>query len=230
VVLNEEDGIAEALEGPHDAAFIAASRTAVPELIAEVERLELENSEAVNAVLNQAGDNLCHLIGVPVQIPPRAEFLESCSRYHAQLSQERGELRGCKTIAQLEAELAQLREIVISETRARSKKPDFKTFVELKHGVVGDILWMLQDCQISRGKAAEALAEVAHGVEPRLPKPEGYPIPEDVTPSQIAAENSRLRNVIKSAEHGQGCHYLQSCPDGTLMDCDCWKRDALEGE
>jgi hypothetical protein len=31
--------------------------------------------------------------------------LESCARFHTQIASERGELTGCKTIAQLEAEL-----------------------------------------------------------------------------------------------------------------------------
>lgn len=64
------------------------------------ERVRLRQS-----IFNQAGDNLCWMANKPVQIPPRAEFLESCSRYHAQISTERGELPpGCMTIAQLEAE------------------------------------------------------------------------------------------------------------------------------
>ena len=61
------------------------------------------------AVRNAAGDNLCWIDGpVPSKIPPREEFLESCRRYHAQISGERGELTGCRTIAQLEARIIEL--------------------------------------------------------------------------------------------------------------------------
>jgi hypothetical protein len=82
-------------------------------------------------------------------------------------------------------ELKSLREMLINETRARSTKPDFGAFVELKHGIVGTILWALQNGEISRSKAAEALAEVAHGaIEVRLPDvPDA--IPERVTPLEL---------------------------------------------
>ncbi len=119
--------------------FAAAARIAVPELIAEVETLRAalgkpitsaihelikcaatrdrmiveisqENDHLRASICNQSGDNLCWLKGDEVQIPPRAEFLESCSRYHAQIAGERGELHGCLTIAQLEAEVQRLRD------------------------------------------------------------------------------------------------------------------------
>lgn len=74
---------------------------------------------------------------------------------------------------------------LICETRQRSQKPDFATFVELKHGIVGAILWALQNGEISRSKAAEALAEVAHGAtDVQLPKVADA-IPEDVTPLEL---------------------------------------------
>ncbi len=65
---------------------------------------------------NVAGDNLCRLSddeiaamrSGQVQIPLQAEFLESCRRFHAQVSGEAGELVGCMTIAQLETEVARL--------------------------------------------------------------------------------------------------------------------------
>jgi hypothetical protein len=57
------------------------------------------------AVLNQAGDNLCWFNPLRALIPPREEFLESCARFHTQMCTENGELDGCKTIAQLEAEI-----------------------------------------------------------------------------------------------------------------------------
>lgn len=68
------------------------------------------NAALERSVLNQCGDNLCHLVEIPIQIPPRAEFLESCRRYHAQIAGDVGELQaGQMTIAQLEAEVAWLR-------------------------------------------------------------------------------------------------------------------------
>ena len=74
---------------------------------------------------------------------------------------------------------------LIHETRQREAKPDFETFVNLKHGVVGSILWALQNGEISRGRAAEALAEVAHGAtDVQLPKVSDA-IPEDVTPLEL---------------------------------------------
>lgn len=76
------------------------------------ERLREENRTLVLSVLNQQGDNLCHLSGVPTQIPPQGEFLESCRRYHAQMLAQNGELNaGQMTIAQLEAELAEYKSI-----------------------------------------------------------------------------------------------------------------------
>ncbi len=122
-----------------DAAFLEVFRTAVPELITEVEtlrsalgkpivlaihelvqcasvrdvmigELQTENERLRASVRNQSGDNLCWLKGDEAKIPPRAEFLESCARYHAQISEERGQLHGCLTIAQLEAEVQRLRD------------------------------------------------------------------------------------------------------------------------
>lgn len=69
-----------------------------------------ENERLRKSVLNIEGDNECWVTNAGAfQLPPRAEFLESCSRFHAQLASERGELVGCKTIAELEAENERLR-------------------------------------------------------------------------------------------------------------------------
>lgn len=73
----------------------------------EYKRLVAENTALRAAILNAAGDDLCWFQHEDKgKIPPREEFLESCRRYHAQMSGERGELTGCKTIAQLEQALA----------------------------------------------------------------------------------------------------------------------------
>lgn len=80
--------------------------SAIEELIAEVRRLQAQ----VAAMKNAMGDDLCWY-EASVQIPPQAEFLESCRRFHAQISAANGELGpGCMTIAQLEAELARERQ------------------------------------------------------------------------------------------------------------------------
>lgn len=60
-------------------------------------------------VLNQAGDNHCWLNGDEAKIPPFVEFIQSCVRHHAKVAGENGVLEGCMTIAQLEAEVEQLR-------------------------------------------------------------------------------------------------------------------------
>lgn len=74
-------------------------------------RLKAEVAELRMSVANQAGDDLCWLSAEHpegVQIPPQAEFLESCRRFHAQISTQAGVIEGAKTIAQLEAEVAEL--------------------------------------------------------------------------------------------------------------------------
>lgn len=83
-------------------------------------QLRRENAELRLAIMNQTGDNLCWITENPTRIPPRAEFLESCSRYHAQISGERGELKGCQTIAQLEAECE----------RRRAENVDLRTVIK----------------------------------------------------------------------------------------------------
>lgn len=75
------------------------------------ELVSKENEALRKSIQNQTGDNLCWITGGVPQIPPRAEFLESCARYHAQISGERGELSSGRTIAQLEAECARLEEL-----------------------------------------------------------------------------------------------------------------------
>lgn len=75
------------------------------------ERLRNENTRLRAALFNVEGDNQCWIPKTGTfQLPPRAEFMESCSRFHAQLASEHGVLSGCKTIAQLEQENATLRD------------------------------------------------------------------------------------------------------------------------
>lgn len=68
----------------------------------------LERIKGLEAsVRNQQGDNLCWFDGSP-PIPPKAEFLESCRRYHDQIATQNGVLEGGRTIAQLEARVVEL--------------------------------------------------------------------------------------------------------------------------
>ena len=84
------------------------------------------------------------------------------------------------------------------DLKKRTERPDFKTYMELKHGTAGAILWALQNGEISRGKAAEALAEWAHGVEPLLPDlPDA--IPDDVTPLNLLRERNEARADLATA-------------------------------
>lgn len=46
----------------------------------------------------------------------------------------------------------------------------FGLFAVLKHGPIGEVLSLLQDGWISRGKAAEAMAEIMLGNKPNLPE------------------------------------------------------------
>lgn len=124
-----------------NAVFIAAARTAVPELIAEVRRLGAELDKVYTDSKKWQNAYAC-------------------------------------------------------EIQTQSQKPAFSTFCDLKHGIVGDILKLLQEGQISRGKAAESLAEIAHGVTPRIPDVDFDPIPEDCIPSKLQAEIAAYGGVI----------------------------------
>src|SRR6202040_4202117 len=67
-----------------------------------------EINELRASILNRRGDDLCWIQDVS-KIPPKEEFLESCRRYHAQVAESHGVLEGCKTIAQLEADVTELK-------------------------------------------------------------------------------------------------------------------------
>jgi hypothetical protein len=95
----------------------------------------------------------------------------------ADCDQELADLRAAKEKA--ERELAEAKasfsESLKREMRQWLDSPAFKTFVDLKYGIVGDVLASLQDGEISRGRAAECLAEIAHGAaEVRIPKSQGF--------------------------------------------------------
>lgn len=89
---------------------------------------------------------------------------------------------------------------VREQMKTFAEKPNFMTFVQLKHGVVGDILRALQDGCITMGKACEALAEVAHGAEPTFAKSDVSPLADDVLPAEeiakLTAERDGLAGMV----------------------------------
>ncbi len=84
VYLNEEDGIAEALDGPHDATFIAASRTrwpaaldALEEAQKRIDYLEEKMERAMIAVAHfthRYNEDLLRIKDLEAAIQPFAEF------------------------------------------------------------------------------------------------------------------------------------------------------------
>lgn len=77
-----------------------------------LERVTKERDEARARLLTAAGDDLCRLSqeeikamsAGAVKIPPKDEFLASCERFHAQVTNEAGVNHNCLTLAQLIAE------------------------------------------------------------------------------------------------------------------------------
>lgn len=91
-------------------------------------------------------------------------------------------------------------EAVNRSLKAWQSSPAYETFVTLKHGAVGHILRMLQGGQISRGRAAETLAELAHGISPdrvRMPEPVSPLFDEDETPAETC---QRLKERLAELE------------------------------
>ena len=89
----------------------------------------------------------------------------------------------------------------------------FKVYCALKHGEVGFVLSLLQAGDISRGRAAEAIAELLVGSEPQLPELVDDVYGEDELPRDVVtvlrASNARLREALESVAEDV-CSYL--CP------------------
>ncbi len=80
--------------------------------------------------------------------------------------------------------------------------PAFPTYCQLKEGVAGKVLWLLQNGQITRSKAAEVLAESFHGADPSdaLPEIEYHVLPDDVIPAQAYEELLDARATITTLQ------------------------------
>ena len=122
---------------------------------------------------------------------------------------ERGFAETERRIAALEAELAKVREelslIKIGEPnhpdRAYATKGWFKTFgfavyAELRHGPIGAVLTLLQSGDISRGKAAEAIAELLVGGNPVLPPYIDDTFGDDDIPREVVAKLREERDAF----------------------------------
>lgn len=103
-------------------------------------------------------------------------------------------------------------------------------FQNLNHyGTARTILSLLQDGEISRGKAAASLVELAHGVTPDLPDPGLPAFADDEIPSEVVAslraELARMRPVVEAANAWR----LRMTPEtiGRLLDAiDTYRADA----
>lgn len=112
-------------------------------------------------------------------------------------------------LARLTAELASAKEELSLVKCGEPNHPDrayamkswlktfgFRVFCELKHGDVGIVLSLLQEGDISRGKAAEAIVELLAGNKPPLPALNGNTFGEDDFPSETVA---KLRAELAAA-------------------------------
>lgn len=124
---------------------------------AEVKAVARERDEARAAFLNSKGDDLCWFDPASPKIPPREEFLESCSRFHQQISAINGMLSGCKTIAQLELEVERLTEAL---RQIAAKDFNIDTETALAHG----LREIARDTLNPNRHTAEAKEQAEHGV------------------------------------------------------------------
>lgn len=119
------------------------------------------------ALLNKIGDDLCWFKHEDKgKIPPAAEFLESCKRYHAQIASERGELAGCMTIAQLEQLLAQ-RTGERDEWKAKAEA--FKVACDLKLDEIDRLTRQLEQTEAALANCNECSKEAIAMLREALP-------------------------------------------------------------
>ena len=101
----------------------------------------------------------------------------------------------------------------------------FQVYATLKHGDVGYVLSLLQSGDISKGKAAEAIAELLVGNEPPLPQLIDDTFGEGDLPREIVATLRTVLRETREALHAalvamqrgldEGCvDHLDCCEDG----------------
>ena len=106
------------------------------------------------------------------------------------------------------------------EQRKWTRSPAFSTYIELKEGPAGRVLAALQDGLISRNKAAEALAEIAHGAtEVSMPEPSDIfgldEIPAETVVklrAQIPSRNAKNARTAAKIFHKQSTISSTACP------------------
>jgi hypothetical protein len=110
-----------------------------------------------------------------------------------------------QALALAEQQQAEMLRLFRLSQRNWTDSPAFETFCTLKHGPFGRALAALQEGMISRGRAAEILAEIAHGAtEIRLPvgTPQEPTLGDDESPvdalAKQQAEIERLRKLLCS--------------------------------
>jgi len=92
----------------------------------------------------------------------------------------------------------------------------FKVFCELKHNEVGFVLSLLQCGDISRGKAAEAIAELLVGNEPPLPQLVDDVFGEDDLPREVV---NTLRAALRETREALECCAECIAVDMARMGC-----------
>ena len=117
---------------------------------------------------------------------------------------------------------AELLKAHIAATKAYLSSPAMKTFADLKHSKAGTVLAMLQDGAISRGKACEVLALLAHGVDwddIPLPVESGLQFGEDEVPADVVEALKASMRQIASGEKSLVMFGSLGC---LTDDCDHW--------
>ena len=124
--------------------------------------------------------------------------------------------------ARMKEKNAELLKAHVAATKAYLSSPAMKTFAGLKTSKAGTILSMLQDGAISRGKACEVLALLAHGVDwddIPLPVESGRQFGEDQVPADVVAALKDSMRQIASGEK----HLVMFGSNGCLTDdCGHW--------